>query len=202
MRPVLPDFISARLVWGAAQELGYGRRCLRVRTYPRRRWLMNMPGVAEVEPMTVIVDCGAPETGQTASEAHAQGRGYGRMRSQRNTGRSGEAEAPIDLVHLRRFTLGDRTLELEVLGLFAGEAPVTLARARAVAAISPVVMQEWRNACHTLKGSARAVGAQRLAAVAEAAEKETAASTCVLAAHIAAMSAAATEVCAYIDGLR
>lgn len=182
--------------------LGYGRRCLSVRAHARRRWLLNMLGVVEVEPMTVIVDCGAPETGQAASEPHGQGRGYARMRTQHKLDRSGEAEALIDHVHLQRYTLGDRTLELEVLGLFAGEAPLTLARARAIAAVSPVVMQEWRNACHTLKGSARAVGAQRLAAVAEAAEKETAASASVLAAHIAAMSAAATEVCAYIDGLR
>lgn len=152
--------------------------------------------------MAVVIDCGAPETGQSESDAHGNGRGYARTRPKQTSMQAGEAGAPIDFSHLRRYTLGDRSLELEVLGLFAGEAPVTLARARAAADVSHVVTQDWRNACHTLKGSARAVGAHRLAAVAEAAEKETAATASSLPAHIAALEAAVTEVCAYIYGLQ
>ena len=33
--------------------------------------------------------------------------------------------APVDLAHLRRYTLGDRRLELEILGLFIDQAPLT-----------------------------------------------------------------------------
>jgi HPt (histidine-containing phosphotransfer) domain-containing protein len=75
------------------------------------------------------------------------------------------ATAPVDLDHLRRYTLGDRALELEVLQLFADQAPLTLADLRASRDDSA-----WRNAAHALKGSARAVGAWRVAQYAQAAE--------------------------------
>lgn len=74
--------------------------------------------------------------------------------------------APIDLDHLRRYTLGDRRLEHEVLWLFIEQAPVTLAALKCAA-----TRKEWTAAAHTLKGSARAVGAWRLAKLAEQAEK-------------------------------
>jgi len=75
------------------------------------------------------------------------------------------AGAPIDLDHLRRYTLGDVRLELEILWLFIDQAPATvdaLKRAR--------TSRDWVTAAHTLKGSARAVGAWRLAKLAEQAE--------------------------------
>jgi HPt (histidine-containing phosphotransfer) domain-containing protein len=73
---------------------------------------------------------------------------------------------PIDLTYLRRFTLGHRELEREVLELFADAAPGYLrALDRATNA------KDWHAAAHTLKGSARAVGAWRVARTAEIAEK-------------------------------
>jgi HPt (histidine-containing phosphotransfer) domain-containing protein len=78
----------------------------------------------------------------------------------------GEGAAPLDLEHLRRFTLGDRALELEVLHLFIDQAPRTIAQLR-----KAETADAWRRAAHTLKGSARAVGAWRLAKLAEQAER-------------------------------
>lgn len=72
---------------------------------------------------------------------------------------------PIDLGYLRRFTLDNTPLEHEVLGLFADQAPLYLAAVRG--ARQP---KAWSEAAHTLKGSARAVGAWRVAAAAEALE--------------------------------
>ena len=73
---------------------------------------------------------------------------------------------PIDHVHLGRYTLGNRALEIEVLQLFAGQAPSTLAD---LAAAHDA--KAWHIQAHTLKGSARAVGAWALATAAEEAER-------------------------------
>jgi HPt (histidine-containing phosphotransfer) domain-containing protein len=73
-------------------------------------------------------------------------------------------ERPIDLVHLSRMTLGDRGLEREVLALFDRQTTVLVTRMRSAppGAVTSVA--------HTLKGSARGVGAWRVAAAAEAVE--------------------------------
>jgi HPt (histidine-containing phosphotransfer) domain-containing protein len=63
--------------------------------------------------------------------------------------------------------MGDLQLECEVLDLFAGELPKTLAALHAAKTES-----EWKIATHTLKGSARTVGAWRLASAAAAAERD------------------------------
>lgn len=70
---------------------------------------------------------------------------------------------PIDLEHLRRMTLGDTALELEVLGMFARQASELVA----ILATAP---PETSAVVHTLKGSARAIGALRVAGAAEALE--------------------------------
>lgn len=75
------------------------------------------------------------------------------------------AEAPIDHAHLARYTFGNRALEIEVLHLFADQAPDYLEGLRTAQS-----EKAWRDAAHTLKGSARAVGAFRVADRAEAAE--------------------------------
>jgi HPt (histidine-containing phosphotransfer) domain-containing protein len=72
---------------------------------------------------------------------------------------------PVDLVHLSRYTLGDRALEREVLELFCTQSAIYVDRLRAASSD-----QEWRDAAHSLKGSARAIGAWRAAAAAEGAE--------------------------------
>lgn len=72
----------------------------------------------------------------------------------------------IDLAHLRRFTLGDRALELEILGLFIDQVPNSIQALKEAR-----TDRDWMTAAHTLKGSARAVGAWRLAHIAEHAER-------------------------------
>ena len=67
----------------------------------------------------------------------------------------------IDLEHLERMTLGERELEREVLMLFAQQATDLLARLEKLP-------REGASLAHTLKGSARGIGAF---AVAEAADE-------------------------------
>lgn len=74
-------------------------------------------------------------------------------------------DVPIDWDHLSRFTLGDRSLEREVLGLFASEAPRYLSLL-----LATTTRKNWIEAAHTLKGSARAVGAWAVAECAQAVE--------------------------------
>src|SRR5271169_4454775 len=67
----------------------------------------------------------------------------------------------IDEVHLERMTLGDRGLEREVLEIFARQTVLTLER---IAGAGPA---RAAAAAHTLKGSARGIGAWRVAQAAE-----------------------------------
>lgn len=71
---------------------------------------------------------------------------------------------PIDLVHLSRQTLGDRALEQEVLGMFV----VQLAAARENLAAAKEA--DRRMIAHTLKGTARGLGAFKLGDCAAAIE--------------------------------
>jgi len=73
-------------------------------------------------------------------------------------------ERPIDLVHLARTTLGDRGLEREVLQLFDRQSTLLIARMRSSAPAGIATL------AHTLKGSARGIGAWRVARAAEALE--------------------------------
>jgi HPt (histidine-containing phosphotransfer) domain-containing protein len=69
-------------------------------------------------------------------------------------------DGPIDIEHLQRMTLGDAGLEREVLAMFASQA---IRLMRELAATS----SDRRALAHTLKGSARAIGAFRVAEAAE-----------------------------------
>jgi HPt (histidine-containing phosphotransfer) domain-containing protein len=62
--------------------------------------------------------------------------------------------------------MGDAALELEVLKLFDQQAPLTIERLRQARG-----EKQWREAAHTLKGSARAVGAWKLADAAASGER-------------------------------
>jgi HPt (histidine-containing phosphotransfer) domain-containing protein len=73
-------------------------------------------------------------------------------------------DRPIDLVHLARTTLGDRSLEREVLQLFDRQSTLLIARMRSAAPGGIATL------AHTLKGSARGIGAWRVARAAEALE--------------------------------
>lgn len=68
-------------------------------------------------------------------------------------------DGPIDLAHLRHMTLGDESLEREVLAMFAGQATELAA---ALSQLPP----DAAAVAHKLKGSARAVGAFRVASAA------------------------------------
>ena len=72
-------------------------------------------------------------------------------------------EAPLDLVHLDRMTFGDVQLQHEVLALFAAQSAVLIPRIVA----SPC---NAGDLVHTLKGSARAIGAHGVCDAAEACE--------------------------------
>jgi HPt (histidine-containing phosphotransfer) domain-containing protein len=67
---------------------------------------------------------------------------------------------PIDVQHLARMTLGDAGLEREVLALFAAQAASLVATLQALPADAAAL-------AHTLKGSARAIGAFGVAEAAE-----------------------------------
>lgn len=69
--------------------------------------------------------------------------------------------AAIDQSHLERMTLGDRRLEREVLELFLRQTTLMLAR---IISADPSLAAA---AAHTLKGSARGIGAWRVARAAE-----------------------------------
>jgi len=103
-------------------------------------------------------------------------------------------ERPIDLVHLSRMTLGDRGLEREVLALFDRQATVLVSRMRSASPGSVTTV------AHTLKGSARGVGAWRVAAAAEAVEL-AASGDGDLAAAITRLAAVADEARAVIAEL-
>jgi len=101
-------------------------------------------------------------------------------------------ERPIDLVHLARMTLGERSLEREVLQLFDRQAAILMSRMQAVPA------EALGALAHTLKGSARAIGAVRVARAAEALEFAAAAD---VAGALAALGTAAEEARAFIADL-
>jgi HPt (histidine-containing phosphotransfer) domain-containing protein len=73
-------------------------------------------------------------------------------------------EQAIDLDHLSRMTQGERNLEREVLQLFDRQATMLTVRMREA---PPAVIAA---SAHTLKGSARGIGAWRVATAAEAVE--------------------------------
>jgi HPt (histidine-containing phosphotransfer) domain-containing protein len=98
----------------------------------------------------------------------------------------------IDLGHLSRMTLGDRGLEREVLALFDRQSELLLPRVRAG---TPAVIAA---AAHTLKGSARGIGAWRVANAAQSVEAATPAD---FAAAVQALEAALAETNAAIADL-
>jgi HPt (histidine-containing phosphotransfer) domain-containing protein len=72
-------------------------------------------------------------------------------------------DGPIDIDHLQRMTLGDAGLEREVLAMFSAQAASLIGT---LTALPP----DTDALAHTLKGSARAIGAFRVADAAESLE--------------------------------
>jgi HPt (histidine-containing phosphotransfer) domain-containing protein len=110
--------------------------------------------------------------------------GANAMRAAGTTG-----EPPIDLTHLFRMTLGDHALEREVLALFDRQIDMLIARMGEVGPSGVAAL------AHTLKGSARGVGAWPIARAAETLE---AAPPAELAPALAALAIAAGETHAAI----
>jgi HPt (histidine-containing phosphotransfer) domain-containing protein len=108
---------------------------------------------------------------------------------------------PIDRAYLERFTLRNAALEREVLELFAEQAPLYLERLRAANAATG-----WKDAAHTIKGAASAVGAWRVARFAELAELvDVEADLALCEGHreeaIAGVAAAIDEACRFVARL-
>lgn len=72
-------------------------------------------------------------------------------------------DGPIDVDHVRRMTLGDAGLEREVLAMFSAQSVSLIAGLAAKSADATAL-------AHMLKGSARAIGAFRVAEAAESLE--------------------------------
>ena len=77
----------------------------------------------------------------------------------------GKPRAVIDDDHLRQMTLGDRDLERDVLEIFVRQAALMLRR---ISGAKPALAAA---AAHTLKGSARGIGAWRVAQAADRLEQ-------------------------------
>jgi HPt (histidine-containing phosphotransfer) domain-containing protein len=98
---------------------------------------------------------------------------------------------PLDAEHLAQMTFGDRGLEREVLEIFRRQAAIMLSR------IGGVEPGAAAAAVHTLKGSARGIGAWRVARAAE--RLEHAGGEADRAASLAELQAATLEARAAID---
>ncbi len=72
---------------------------------------------------------------------------------------------PVDLVHLARYTLGDTSFEREILALFHTQSDIYLKRLERADH-----ERAWHDAAHTIRDSARDIGAWRVAKSAEDAE--------------------------------
>ena len=101
--------------------------------------------------------------------------------------------APIDFTHLRKMTLGDDSLEREVLGMFSAQSSRLLDALANLPADSAAL-------AHTLKGSARAIGAFEVADAAAYLEAQinTGADTT---AALVQLDGAITQACAAIDAV-
>ena len=105
----------------------------------------------------------------------------------------------IDREYLSRFTLGNPALEQEVLQLFAAQAPQYLEQLR-----QAKTAEEWMIAAHTIKGAGLAIGARRLASIAEMAERLDVASASAQSEGcreqaVEAVASALEEVCRSIE---
>lgn len=72
----------------------------------------------------------------------------------------------VDLVHLARYTLGNRAFERQILELFRTQSRLYLNRLKDAA----IGGKMWRVTAHTIKLSASDIGAWRLARIAGTAE--------------------------------
>lgn len=105
------------------------------------------------------------------------------------------APEPIDLVHLAKVTFGNTDLEREVLGMFLKQSADLVAR------IASASESARSDLAHRLKGSARGIGAGRVAEAAEVVETGSGESGRVEAADLARLADAVAEAQAFIREL-
>jgi len=74
-------------------------------------------------------------------------------------------QKPIDLVHLSKLTMGDRSLELDLLKMFAAQISQYQTSLKACTDATQI-----KRAAHTIKGAARSIGAFKLSEIAQKAE--------------------------------
>ena len=103
-------------------------------------------------------------------------------------------DQPIDLSHLARMTLGDTSLEREVLQLFDRQAEMLLSRMRR----DPLNSSGY---AHTLKGSSSGIGAWKVANAAAAVGPAASAGSADVVAAIERLGAAIDEARAVIAEL-
>ena len=110
---------------------------------------------------------------------------------------AGQVPDVLDEVHLGRMTLGDRQLERDVLQIFVRQAAMMLER---IATAEPPLAAA---AAHTLVGSARGIGAWRVAHAAERLEQACMGASRALECDVAIeeLKAAALEASAAIGTL-
>jgi HPt (histidine-containing phosphotransfer) domain-containing protein len=111
---------------------------------------------------------------------------------------TGGFDPPLDLVHLASQCLGDHELQVELLGLFRRQAPALTAQLCGSPPLSP---ESRARIAHTLRGSALAVGARRVASAAWRIEElaggsgdQSSAETRVIAALQSAVAEALAEI--------
>ncbi len=105
-------------------------------------------------------------------------------------------EEPIDFTHLFCMTLGDHGLEREVLALFDRQVDMLIAR---MGEVDPSCVPAL---AHTIKGSARGIGAWPVARAAEAVEAATPAEREPAVAALAAVAAEARAAIAELLGTK
>lgn len=105
----------------------------------------------------------------------------------------------VDFSHLENYVAGDQAVVREVLGLFSDQARTVLPTLNPFAA-----GDDWRNAAHSLKGSALGIGAFALAEACSDAESVRDASPevkrAVLASVADALAEALADIAAYTRG--
>jgi HPt (histidine-containing phosphotransfer) domain-containing protein len=109
---------------------------------------------------------------------------------------NGEASV-IDISHLDQYTLGDKSLQTELLQLFRIQLKDQMNELMACEDADA-----WRSAAHMLKGASRAVGAWQISEIAEALEDishdDTASRTALIGQLLSASAAFEQAVIAYI----
>jgi HPt (histidine-containing phosphotransfer) domain-containing protein len=112
---------------------------------------------------------------------------------------SSVAAVPVDLVHLARYTGGDRALNTEVLQLFVGQAGEMMQQLKSV--VESHDARTWRHITHSLKGAARGIGAFAFAdAAAEAEPLDLARDTAAALSAVQALITQAEAVQLFVQG--